>query len=64
MSEWGTLLYVCGLGLAGWLVYRQVQHHPEWFSSENLLKSSNVLAILALGLIAFIAVVVMLLRGG
>ncbi|MBM93194.1 MAG: hypothetical protein CMF51_00375 [Legionellales bacterium] len=64
MSDWVTVLYLCGMGLAGWLMYRQIKQHPELFSSENLIKSSNVLAVLALALIAFIGLVVIVLRNG
>ena len=63
MIDWPVFFFVCGASLAAWLMYRTIQHKPELFSSENFLKSSKVLAVLAIALTAFIALVVNLLRG-
>lgn len=47
----------------GWLVYRNIRYNPQAFSKENLGKSFYTLGLLALALIAFIALLVMLLKG-
>ncbi len=60
-GEWGILLLIVGAALLGWLLFRQIRHHPEAFSKENLSKSFYVLGILALLLIVFVWVLVRLL---
>lgn len=47
----------------GWLIYRNIRYNPQAFSKENLGKSFYTLGLLALALIAFIALLVMLLKG-
>ena len=44
------------------ILYRTVKNRPELFSKENLNKSFLTLGVLALGLIAFIALLVLMLR--
>lgn len=62
MATWQKVLYaIIMLGIC-WLLYRQVKANPEWLSRANLSKSSRVMAILGLILIAFIALCVMFLR--
>ena len=60
--NWPVLFYMLGMLLAGWLVYRQVRSNPLIFSKENFAKSGVTLGVLALMLIAFIALLVLLLR--
>lgn len=45
-----------------WLLYRFIKANPESLSAANLNKSFFTMGALGLGLIAFIAVIVMLLR--
>jgi hypothetical protein len=61
MDGW-IILYWCGLVLMGWLTYRFVKGSPGLFTSQNFLKTSYTLALLALGLIVFIGICVLLLR--
>ena len=60
-----TLYQILGLvatGLIVWMLYRTVKGRPELFSRENLNKSFSTMGILALGLIVFIAIMVMFLK--
>lgn len=62
MSSLEKILYaVIALGIC-WLLYRQLKANPQWLSRDSLTKSSRVMGILALVLIAFIALCVMFLR--
>jgi len=57
------LFYVfLAAGLA-WLLYHRIKHNPGAFSAKNFGKSFSTMGLLGLALIAFIAVLVMLLRG-
>ncbi len=60
---WTQLFFVILAIFIGWLIYRTLKHNPQAFSKANLSKSFYTLGILALALIAFIAILVMLLRG-
>lgn len=60
--QWEQLLWVIGAIIVAFLIYRTIKNRPGAFSKENLSKSFYTLAILALILIAFIAILVMLLR--
>lgn len=62
MGGWTQLLFLLGIVLLGWLLYRQIKHNPQAFSREQLGKSIYVMGILALLLIAFIGFLVLLLR--
>jgi len=60
-----TLYQVLGLigaGLIIWFLYRSIKGRPDLFSRENLGKSFSTMGILALILIAFVAMLVLLLR--
>lgn len=55
------------LGIAGavflvWLLYRTVKGRPEQFSREKMSKSATTMGILALGLMAFIALLILYIR--
>lgn len=63
-SNWMSLLFVLMAGILIWFGYRTVKNKPDWFNKENLGKSFQTTAILALLLIAFIGVLVLLLRAG
>lgn len=45
-----------------WILFRYIKSNPESLSLANLNKSFFSVGLLAIGLIVFIAVVVMLLR--
>lgn len=47
-----------------WMLFRFIKSNPESLSFANLNKSFMSMGLLAVGLIVFIAVVVMLLRRG
>ena len=60
-----TLYQVLGIAAAGliiWLLYRTIKNRPDQFSRENLNKSFSSMGILALILVAFIALLVLMLR--
>ncbi|QBR85122.1 hypothetical protein E3983_12635 [Legionella israelensis] len=60
-----TLYQILGLLAAGliiFLLYRMIKGRPDMFSRENLNKSFSTMGILALFLIAFIALLVLMLR--
>jgi hypothetical protein len=60
---WTQLFFVILAIFIGWLIYRTLKYNPQAFSKTNLSKSFYTLGILALALIAFIAILIMLLRG-
>lgn len=60
--EWGKILFVILAAFIAWLIYRNVKRAPQAFSRKNLGKSLSTLGILALILIAFIWLLVLLLR--
>lgn len=57
-----TLLYLVLAGLAAWWAWRMIRNNPSLFSAGNIHKSFSTMAFLALGLIAFIALLVFLLK--
>lgn len=56
------ILGLLGAGLIIFLLYRTIKGRPDQFSKENLTKSFSTMGILAIGLIVFIAILVMMLR--
>lgn len=56
------VLAIVGAGLIIWILYRTIKGRPEQFSRENLSKSFSTMGILALGLIVFVALLVMIVR--
>ncbi len=60
---WMKLFLILLTIFIGWLIYRNIRYNPQAFSKENLGKSFYTLGLLALALIAFIALLVMLLKG-
>ncbi len=60
-----TLYQILGL-IAGvfivWYLARMIKSNPQMFSKQNFSKSFYTMGILALGLIAFIALLVLMLR--
>lgn len=60
-----TLYQVLGLigaGLLVYFIYKTVKGQPEMFSKENLNKSFFTMGILGIGLIGFVALLVLMLR--
>ena len=60
-----TLYQVLGLigaGLIVWFIYRSIKGRPELFTREALNKSAYTMAILALALIGFVALLVVVVR--
>lgn len=57
-----NFLYIIGAIALLWLVYRSIRHSPELYSKQNLAKSTYTLGLLAVGLIAVVWILVLLLR--
>lgn len=60
---WKQLFFIILVAFLGWLIYKNIKHNPNAFAKENLGKSFYTLGLLALLLIAFVALLVILLRG-
>ncbi len=60
---WMKLFLILLIVFIAWLIYRNIRYNPQAFSKENLGKSLYTLGLLALALIAFIALLVVLLKG-
>ena len=56
------ILGIAGAGLIIWLLYRNIKSRPEVFSRENMSKSFFSMGLLAILLMAFIALLVVILR--
>lgn len=56
------ILGLIGAGLVIFILYQTIKNRPEQFSKDNLNKSFYTMAILALGLIVFVALLVMMVR--
>lgn len=56
------ILGLLGAGLIIWILYRSIKARPEQLSRENLSKSFSTMGKLALLLIAFVALLVFVLR--
>ena len=56
------LLAIIGAGLIILLLYRTVKGRPELFSREYLSKSFWTMGILAIGLIIFVALLILISR--
>jgi hypothetical protein len=60
-----TLYQILGLFGAGMIIfvlYRTIKGRPDQFSKENLNKSFLTMGVLAIGLIAFVALLILMLR--
>lgn len=46
----------------GWLAYRGLKQSPQAFSKQNLSASAKTLGLLGVGLIGFVALLVLLVK--
>lgn len=56
------ILAMLGAALIIYYLYRTIKNRPDMFSKENLNKSFFTMGILAVGLIGFVALLVLMLR--
>lgn len=56
------ILGLLGAGMIIFIIYQTIKGRPDQFSKENLNKSFLFMGFLALGLIGFIALLVLLLK--
>ena len=64
METFYQLLSLIGAGLIVWVIYRAIKGRPELFSRSNLSKSFFSMGVLAMVLIAFVALLVLMVRQG
>ena len=62
MNTFYQILGVLGAIMIIFVLYRTIKGRPDQFSKENLSKSFLAMGVLAIGLIAFIALLVLMLR--
>lgn len=62
MNTLYQILGLLGAGMILFLLYRTIKGRPEHFSKENLNKSFFTMGLLAIGLIGFIALLILMLR--
>ncbi len=60
--NWEALLGIGAVMMLSFILYRTVRNSPEMLSAHNLSKSLGTLGFLALGLMAFIGLLVLSLR--
>jgi len=60
--DWTKLLAIIAAGLLIWFLIRGIRSNPQMMSKENFAKSFSTMGFLGLGLIAFIAFLVFMLR--
>jgi len=60
--DWGKLLALIAAGLLVWFLIRSIRSNPEMMSKQNISKSFSTMGFLALGLIAFITFLIVMLR--
>lgn len=56
------ILGLLGAGMIFFILYRFIKGQPNQFSKENLSKSFFTMGVLAIGLIGFVALLVLMLR--
>jgi hypothetical protein len=62
MNTFYQILGVLGAVMIIFVLYRTIKGRPDQFSKENLSKSFLTMGVLAIGLIGFIALLVLMLR--
>lgn len=60
--DWTKILALIGVVFLAWYSYRVIKHRPDLFTLANFNKSLRSLIILAFILIAFVWVLVFLLK--
>lgn len=58
------VLALVGAVLIAWVLYRAIKGQPEQFSREKMSKSFSTMGVLALLLMAFVALLVLIVRPG
>ena len=64
METFYQLLALIGAVMIAWVIYRAIKGRPESFSRSNMSKSFYSLGVLAMVLIAFVALLVLMVRQG
>lgn len=62
MQTFYQILGLIGAGLILFILYRTIKGSPEQFSKENINKSFSTMGFLALILIAFVGILILILR--
>ena len=62
MNTFYQILGLLGAAMIIFVLYRTIKGRPDQFSKENLSKSFLTMGVLAIGLIGFIALLVLMLR--
>ena len=62
MSTMYQILGLVGAGMILFILYRSIKGNPGQFSKENLSRSFFTMGILAIGLIGFVALLVLVVR--
>ena len=62
MQTFYEILGLVGGVLIRWVLYQTIKGRPQQFSRENLTKSFSTMGMLALLLIAFVALLVLIVR--
>lgn len=60
--NWHIILYALAAALLAWYGIRTIRNNPDLFSKENMSQSFTTMGLLALGLIAFVALLIFLLK--
>lgn len=62
MEMFYQILGLLAAGLIVWFLYRTIKGRPDVFAREKMSQSLSTMGILGLGLIAFVALLVFLVR--
>ena len=62
MQTFYQILGLLSFVFVAWILYRSIKSRPEQFSKENLSKSFFSMGVLGVILIAFVALLVLLVR--
>jgi len=62
METFYQILALIGAALIVWITYRSIKGRPDQFTHEKMSKSFFSMGVLALILIAFVALLVLMLR--
>ena len=56
------ILAILGACFIAWVLYKSIKHNPQMYSKENFSKSVTSMGLLALGLIAFVYLLVLMVK--